>query len=1554
MADAVPDWAASSAAPQPQAPAWATQPAAPQRAPGATGLGVIGQTFHDLTSSGPANHAPNALEQGIMDLNNSKAVGSLRANYQSAVVNGLFMQPVRQAMESLGVGRQQGETNAALHQRYNQAVLAARQDAQQQMDANRINSGPGRVLQQVGNVGANIVANPEYFVLPAMGVGGNVATRLATAGVGNAAVGGTSDAAAQLMDMAEGAKKDFDVKQNIENTVTAGLFGTALHGAVEVAPFVSDLFKNRGMDTKPPEDPRTQSSQIQPMTSDHVAMNAADHTTYQNLLQHGDVDDIKNFFKGRQGPQPSWTDVNTWVEHRDNPPVTTNGVPGPDPSQQPDFNYQQEYNNHAEQQYRAQNQQAVQDHIANQTAGWKNAPNVEVVHSPEDIADPAIRDQILKEDPKGDALGFLGADGKVRMFSGRITDPDTANAVLFHEGLGHFGLAQKFGDRLDQTIGTMLDRNVNQLSKDTDTWQKANPGAYGGDRIRAAEEVLAEASQKGRVKAGWQDALTSTARQFGRKMGMKLSYSDGEVNNILSMAHDAVINGKPNAEMNGFRGAQQDGTNKFMKTQTSGDQLGEQADHTYRDLVWGDTPQARLLRAQRTLAMNGGVHPEARMVADQASEQLGYPKIEDVTRQVDQPETMADHFFSPNSPEINPDATIMSDQAKAIAEARANGPKFMREDAMGREQIDPELLDHIDRLKADPRFWADPEYRSNVIELARSQQGVSAGPQESAIPAPSGFKSEAEAREALGANKFIMRQQASEPGYRAEDLEGIYKDLDKGYTPTERTWEEDRQAALDAGFSPSQIKALKETNPGDLSTKLYRLQSAANMADGKIAELNDKLGTPDWSAKDQAAYIQTLADRAYLVARIKGERAEIGRALNVSKAASSYNNSTMAAVADLLRQEGSGLAELADDPTKFMKVATLIKNLMNNQNPAGAHAAMQAIDQPYWEQYLTAFHYNAMLSGLATHVKAPLDMMTGIAHSIIDHALAMPIGKARQAIEGLTGRTTAPGITANEITARLFGTARSVFDHEVYVKTLEAAKTGEGSAVLPSGASVPTNPANSYSGLKNPRLGLLSKPTDLIVAQDTFFRSHAVSQALYGLGAREAEAQLKASGQPYTRDDVMTLGATIAKAPPITMLTQARADAEKMLLLNPNRLTSWIDKVKAIGPGASVPERFGSFVANNLAPFIRVAANSLTTRIIERSPLAVLSAATRKQFLAGGPGSDLVLARVAYGTAKLGLLWAAADATYNKLTGEGPTDPNKKKEFEASGFRPNAVHEDGRYNTGGTLAMSLNPFDVHNSTAQMVASMRQAYEKGTNEGQVGIGLKLALGSIMHSFESETWVDSVAPAVEAASDNGATAGTKVNQFIGDEAKTWVPNALNQVGRMTNPNQVDTRAPTDEVDPTNIIGSIANNVQSAIPGLNRGLPTRYSVYGNPIPNGQSLTGVHTIIPGLQGNGVAETTDPAEKELARLAGLTKAAIVTPVQMTVKLDDGTSKKLTTTEFQNYQRVAGRAIVETVRQEMSTPEWRNMSDQDKVLQVRSIQTDMKKAAREELFNAGS
>jgi len=235
---------------------------------------------------------------------------------------------------------------------------------------------------------------------------------------------------------------------------------------------------------------------------------------------------------------------------------------------------------------------------------------------------------------------------------------------------------------------------------------------------------------------------------------------------------------------------------------------------------------------------------------------------------------------------------------------------------------------------------------------------------------------------------------------------------------------------------------------------------------------------------------------------------------------------------------------------------------------------------------------------------------------------------------------------------------------------------------------------------------------------------------------------------------------------------------------------------------------------------------------------------------------------------------------------------------------------------------------------------------------------MAFGSIMHGLADQSWVSDIEPAMGALAAHGQEGQNVVGRFAASETGTWIPNLSAQAARLGDGVQRDTTSPDS------ISGMVGNEVANRIPGLRQGLPVRYSVYGTPLQQGASLTGVHTWIPGLSGNGTTETTDPAERELDRLSTTDPDhALVTPVQKSIpQLDaDGNSiqdenghvemRRLTPAEFEEYQHVAGRATVDTVRQEMSTPEWQNMSDADRVQEVRSIQTDMKAAAREALFN---
>lgn len=1460
---------------------------------------------------------PNVIQQGIMDLANSHFIKGVTGAYQEGVTNGMFMQPTRFAMEHLGVGMDElkqkfpGQSEQwyhdQLHQAYNGAVDQARQNAQAQTAANPY---PGHI---VGNTLANVVANPQFFLAPGGGTGPSVGARILSAAKVNAAVGAASDAAAQGMDYLEGQKKNFDITQNLTQAAVGGLAGGVLHGAGEFTPVISDyvkgLFGTRGIDTLPNIDPRT--SNNTPTTGNSVTMSPEEQTQFKGLLKTGDVDDIKQFLATKQGPKPTWKDVNNLVQFRDNMPDQFVG--------------RDNLNEAVNQHLADTNKQMVTDHIQQQTAGWKNAPNFEVIHDTSEIQDPSIRAQAEAEDHNGNALGFLGHDGTVRIFGSRVNDPDTLNAVLYHEGLGHFGLQQQFGDKLDSTLQTLLDRNIGQFGKKVDDWQKLNPEAYGGDRVRAAEEVLAESSEKGQVKQSWSDALSASVRQFGRKMGLKLAYSDNEINQILAMAHDAVVNGQGrNVTANGFQGAKnplQDVTNRYMFT-------GQKATSFDPDHPTAFTPSDNMPRNE---------------ITDRYAKLTGMRmgKLEGV---LDHPDLYAQYPQLRNLPVTHLD---MSEQGWHGAYSPKT--KRMYLDTSGADRYPLSTVLHEVQHAIQDIEGHHPNVPSDTVNLSK-QEYLDSPLEKEARTTENRFPLTRDER-AADEPRFITRDQLQKhreanTDYTESTLNDLAKHLEANYVPNKVSFEESQRQALEYGISPSQIRDLKQRDPGELAARVARMGSAAEYAQAKLRATLSKLDTPDFTMDDHVNMAKQVSEFHYLVARYKAEGNELGRALNIMRTFDSYTNGNISEVLGKLKdQDAEGAAALAD-PTnpEAIKFARQLKQMLNGDNPAGATNKMMGAQKPYWEQYLNTFHMNAMLSGLSTHFKAPIDMGTGIARDIIEKAVAMPIGKLRQLVETMTGKTPEPGVHPTELMAHTYGLVKSITELETYKRMVHAVKTGEGGYVDAAGKSQAISMKSQYMGSANPRIPGVSFPTDLIAAQDTFFRSMSMNAQLRALANREALTQLPKNA---STSDILTLTESLARNPTLSMIKGARDLTDRTLLLNENPINKIIDNYRNYRPGLTPWERVGRFVVSNLAPFIRVESNNLMNRVIQRSPLGFLDPYTRKQLAMGGANADIALAKIVYGTTLLGMYWAAADKTKNYLQGSGPDNADKYKELVAGGFEPRSVHENGRYNEANSLSLSVNPFDSHNATATMVADMREAFDNNANKGQVGQGLKLALGSMFHDIGDMSWVKDIDPALGLFGNRGPQAESKFNQFIGQEADTWSPNLMGQTARLMDPNQHDT------LDPHSIIRTVINSLQATVPGMTGNNPIKYSVYGNPIPNGASLTGVHTVIPGLPGNGRAETQDPAERELERLS-TGDTALVTPVLKTINIQDQdgntVKKKLTTEEFENYQRVAGRAIVETVRQEMNSPGWDQMSDDDKRAEIKSIQTDMKAGAREQLF----
>ena len=193
----------------------------------------------------------------------------------------------------------------------------------------------------------------------------------------------------------------------------------------------------------------------------------------------------------------------------------------------------------------------VRSLIGKITAGWKNPPNFIVVQSHLDL--PQELDPEANEDSMGVAVG-----NDVYIIADNIRLPSDLKATVFHESLGHYGLEQLFGERLLQTMLDIYNTN-NRVRADADAWLEENPDVYPESeftqderRALATEEVFAEMSESGPIaNSQYRAAFNRVAaliRKFARALsqlvGRDVAYSNREIQDIITQAHNKVISGK--------------------------------------------------------------------------------------------------------------------------------------------------------------------------------------------------------------------------------------------------------------------------------------------------------------------------------------------------------------------------------------------------------------------------------------------------------------------------------------------------------------------------------------------------------------------------------------------------------------------------------------------------------------------------------------------------------------------------------------------------------------------------------------------------------------------------------------------------------------------------------------------------------------------------------------------------------------------------------------------------------------------------------------------------
>ena len=129
-------------------------------------------------------------------------------------------------------------------------------------------------------------------------------------------------------------------------------------------------------------------------------------------------------------------------------------------------------------------------------ARWANPPEVVVFT---DMQDPRIPQDVRDEDARQKAGGAKGEpegfyyQGVTYLNAAQISTPQDAARVLFHEGLGHYGLRGVFGKALKSELEQIVAlRKADVLAKAKEYgFDTQNPAAL----LKAAEEVLASMAQ---------------------------------------------------------------------------------------------------------------------------------------------------------------------------------------------------------------------------------------------------------------------------------------------------------------------------------------------------------------------------------------------------------------------------------------------------------------------------------------------------------------------------------------------------------------------------------------------------------------------------------------------------------------------------------------------------------------------------------------------------------------------------------------------------------------------------------------------------------------------------------------------------------------------------------------------------------------------------------------------------------------------------------------------------------------------------------------------------
>jgi hypothetical protein len=169
----------------------------------------------------------------------------------------------------------------------------------------------------------------------------------------------------------------------------------------------------------------------------------------------------------------------------------------------------------------------VRQAVEQYARGWKVKPPIHVIATMLDAPAEVLRELGVQnsQGASGDIDGFYWRGG-VYLVGANLRDAEHARRVLYHEALGHHGLRAVFGDQLVPILRQLAAMRPQLIARKAK--QYGLNLADEGDRLMAAEEVLAELAQE-RPELGWVQRTIAAIRRWLRAHGVTLGLTDGDI-----------------------------------------------------------------------------------------------------------------------------------------------------------------------------------------------------------------------------------------------------------------------------------------------------------------------------------------------------------------------------------------------------------------------------------------------------------------------------------------------------------------------------------------------------------------------------------------------------------------------------------------------------------------------------------------------------------------------------------------------------------------------------------------------------------------------------------------------------------------------------------------------------------------------------------------------------------------------------------------------------------------------------------------------------------------